>query len=112
MAVFFSIGFSIIAHADYEKDNEDEYEDQAVQPVVQPQTQTVKVAKPKTVTQTIVDPATTVVVNELKTVELPDSDRDGLVDSEDPHPNTPEIYFVKDDNQNGIVDTFENYVAQ
>lgn len=114
IVVLFSIGFSIIAHADYEKDDsEDAVVSSVIQSTAQPQSQsTVTITKPKTVTKTVVDPPKTVVVNETKSVVLPDSDHDGLVDAEDPHPKTPEIYFVKDDNQNGIVDSFENYVAQ
>lgn len=36
-----------------------------------------------------------------------DSDGDGILDAVDPHPNIQEIYIVKDDNKNGIVDKFE-----
>lgn len=43
-----------------------------------------------------------------KTITINDSDGDGLLDNEDPHPNIAEIYIVKDDNLNGIVDDFES----
>jgi hypothetical protein len=56
----------------------------------------------------VVEPAKTVYEKVVKSVEFPDTDRDGLADVEDPHPNVAEIYIVKDDNQNGIVDQFEN----
>jgi hypothetical protein len=120
VSIFFLIGFSIIAHADIgETENGDSNENKTVQqPVVQSVAQPAavpqetKTTKPKTVTQTIIDPPTTVVTYQAKTIEYADSDRDGLIDIEDPHPNIPEIYFVKDDNFNGIVDTFENYVAK
>ena len=36
-----------------------------------------------------------------------DSDGDGLLNKDDPHPDMAEIYIVKDDNRNGIVDSFE-----
>ncbi len=36
-----------------------------------------------------------------------DSDGDGLLNKDDPHPDMAEIYIVKDDNRNGIVDNFE-----
>lgn len=42
-----------------------------------------------------------------KTIILKDSDGDGLLDSEDPHPEIAEIYIVLDENRNGIVDSFE-----
>jgi hypothetical protein len=42
-----------------------------------------------------------------ETVIQKDSDGDGLLDEQDPHPNIPEIYIVTDDNRNGIVDQFE-----
>lgn len=42
-----------------------------------------------------------------KTVTLKDSDGDGILDNSDPHPSVAEIYIVKDDNSNGIVDDFE-----
>ena len=41
-------------------------------------------------------------------VTLKDSDGDGLLDDEDPHPEVAEIYIVTDDNGNGIVDEFED----
>jgi hypothetical protein len=113
--VFSSVGFSIVAHADdddkYERDDEEEYVQPA--PIVEqaPVVEIVEVSKPKTVTQTITDPSTTVVVNETRDVEYTDTDRDGLIDLEDPHPSIPEMFIVKDENFNGIVDTFENYVA-
>lgn len=43
-----------------------------------------------------------------QTTIIKDSDGDGLIDSEDPHPAIPEIYIVEDINFNGIVDKFEN----
>ena len=42
-----------------------------------------------------------------KTIILKDSDGDGLLDSDDPHPEVAEIYIVLDENKNGIVDSFE-----
>ena len=48
------------------------------------------------------------VSNNTTSVILKDSDGDGLLDRDDPHPNVPEIYIVVDENKNGIVDGFEN----
>jgi hypothetical protein len=42
-----------------------------------------------------------------KTIVQKDSDGDGLLDPNDPHPNIPEIYIVIDEDKNGIVDQFE-----
>jgi hypothetical protein len=124
--VFFSIGFSMVASADDDEQEDDEREEQQIvtpiiQPIAQPVVQSViqpeekvqdeKVTKPKIITKKITDPPTKVIVNELRNFELSDSDLDGLIDAEDPHPEKPEIYLVKDDNNNGIVDTFENYVT-
>ena len=49
----------------------------------------------------------TIVTEEIRQVEVVDTDKDGIPDNEDPHPDKPEIYFVSDANQNGIVDSFE-----
>lgn len=62
----------------------------------------------KTYTKTIVvSPARVVIENQTQTVFLPDYDRDGIADNEDLHPDIAEMFIVKDDNSNGIVDTFE-----
>jgi hypothetical protein len=56
----------------------------------------------------IVGAATSVDVSRnVNTVTLKDSDGDGLLDRDDPHPNVAEIYIVVDENKNGIVDGFE-----
>lgn len=43
----------------------------------------------------------------VETIILKDSDGDGILDKDDAHPQVAEIYIVKDDNRNGIVDSFE-----
>jgi hypothetical protein len=48
------------------------------------------------------------VSNNTTSVTLKDSDGDGLLDGDDPHPSVAEIYIVVDENKNGIVDGFEN----
>jgi len=47
-----------------------------------------------------------------KTIVLKDSDGDGLLDAEDPHPDIPEIFIVQDEDRNGIVDSFEKPVDE
>lgn len=42
-----------------------------------------------------------------RVIIIKDRDGDGLIDTEDPHPDMAEIYIVKDENKNGIVDEFE-----
>lgn len=48
------------------------------------------------------------VSTKVDTVILKDSDGDGILDQDDPHPSIAEIYIVEDADQNGIVDKFEN----
>ena len=47
------------------------------------------------------------VQTEVRTITLLDSDGDGILDKDDPHPDVAEIYIVKDENKNGIVDKYE-----
>ena len=42
-----------------------------------------------------------------RTIVLKDSDGDGILDGEDPHPDVAEIYIVEDEDKNGIVDIYE-----
>ena len=51
--------------------------------------------------------AKTVTSTSTKVITLKDSDGDGLLDKDDPHPNIAEIYIVEDEDKNGIVDSFE-----
>ena len=50
---------------------------------------------------------TTTVTTSTKVITLPDTDGDGILDKDDPHPTISEIYIVDDNNLNGIVDKFE-----
>lgn len=52
--------------------------------------------------------AETLVDTKKEIITLPDRDGDGLIDSEDPHPDYPEVYIVEDKNLNGTVDQFED----
>jgi hypothetical protein len=58
-------------------------------------------------TKTIVTPSKTITKTVMVDKVLKDSDRDGIIDDEDPHPNIAEIYIVRDDNLNGIDDNYE-----
>lgn len=108
--VLTAISFSIVRADDDEDDEEDDddrYETSIPAAVSSSQDSVSKTQTPKMVTKRIVDPPKTIVVNEVRTVELVDTDRDGIADETDPHPDKAEIYFVSDVNQNGIVDSFE-----
>lgn len=99
-------------HADDEEDDSDEYEyeDAAPESVATPTVTT----KDETTTEKqtiVVTPERVVTENKVVTISLPDRDRDGIADQDDPHPDIPEVYIVSDDNQNGIVDTLE-YAAE
>jgi hypothetical protein len=51
--------------------------------------------------------AKTVTNTSTKVITFKDSDGDGLLDADDPHPNIAEIYIVEDKDKDGIVDSFE-----
>ena len=101
---FFSLTFALafsfynIAHSDDDEgeSDDDEYEISA------PRTTTTdsKSSTAKATTETRVTTTS-------KDIIYKDSDGDGLLDTDDPHPQISEIYIVKDDNRNGIVDNFE-----
>jgi hypothetical protein len=62
----------------------------------------------KMVTQTIiVEPAKTVTSTVMKNVDLPDSDRDGIPDEQDMHPQIPQQFIIEDLNLDGIDDRLE-----
>ena len=95
------------AKAEIENDRED-YVPATTQTTVSTPSSSDTSSKAKTYKETIVvTPAQIVTENQVQTISLPDQDNDGIPDSEDPHPDIAEIYIVKDDNLNGIVDTFE-----
>jgi hypothetical protein len=95
------------AYADDDDEYEDRYEEEDDSSKAA-ETSTESAPKPKTYQETVVvSPARIVTQQQLQTVLLSDRDRDGIVDSEDVHPDIAEIYIVQDENLNGIVDTFE-----
>lgn len=84
---------------DEEEEEEREERDDENEERSEEKDETVKIAPAPSVTTTTT-PQTTITVQK-------DGDGDGLYDSEDPHPTIPEFFIVKDDNRNGIVDSFE-----
>ncbi|HAV10973.1 MAG TPA: hypothetical protein DCX32_00275 [Candidatus Moranbacteria bacterium] len=85
-----------MAQADDDEDDEDDDDDD------DDEKETVTVTK-----EVIIRPGRTVIEEQVKKITLPDSDRDGLVDEEDPHPDMAEIYIVSDDDRNGISDAWD-----
>ena len=106
VTIILASGFGL-ARAD---DNEDDYENQT-QAVVNSKSSSTKKTTQMVTKTIVIEPVRTVTENVLQDVNLIDSDMDGLPDTEDPHPNINEMFVVKDDNLNGVVDTFE-YVAK
>lgn len=89
-------------------DGEIENENESTIPAtVQTPAKTTQKSTSKTTKQIITIPAKTIVKTVLKDVVLKDSDRDGLFDDQDPYPTIPEIYIVRDDNNNGVVDQYD-----
>ncbi len=64
-------------------------------------------SKPQTYTQIIKLPDQIVTKIIIEDVVLPDTDKDGLADANDPHPTIPEQIIVSDANGNGIDDNYE-----
>lgn len=60
-----------------------------------------------TVTEVVRLPDKIVTRRIIESIIKKDSDRDGLIDENDPHPNIAEIYIVKDDDRNGIDDKYD-----
>lgn len=85
-----SMVFSVVRADDDEDDDDDEKESSSSSS-----------GKAQTTVNTDVKTST-------KTEILKDSDGDGTLDIDDPHPNMAEIYIVEDANNNGIVDKFES----
>jgi hypothetical protein len=95
-----------IALADENEDEYDEEDNEEYVPV--PQDSSTKTeSKPETITEIIRLPDQIVTKTIMETVFENDSDRDGLIDKNDPHPNISEIYIVKDENNNGVDDNYE-----
>lgn len=104
---------SYFAHAEdddkYEQDGDDDYRPTTTAaPVAAVQETGTSTPKPETYKQTIiVTPAQIVTEYQNQTISLPDRDFDGIADVDDQYPDVADIYIVKDENGNGIVDTFE-----
>lgn len=60
----------------------------------------------------IVTPQRTVYEKQVRNVVLPDKDRDGIEDENDPHPEVAEIYIVSDEDKNGISDEYEQFFGK
>jgi hypothetical protein len=113
--ILFSISFFLLlaftaAFSFARAENDDEEDAQPAATVVPTTTSTpsTKSSNPKTVTKTIiVQPEKIVTSTVMQDVQIPDSDRDGLPDETDPHPNIAEQLIVQDTNLDGIDDRYE-----
>ncbi len=83
-------------------DEEDREEDEEGEDDKEDRRTNSQITNEKPRTETI----TTTVQKSVTTV-IYDRDGDGIFDPDDPHPDIPEFIIVKDENQNGVVDTFE-----
>lgn len=92
-----------IAHA--EDDEEDDEDDEEKDGEEDDEDDSENKSSSTTYTYTI--PGQVVTSYVLRDVTLPDSDFDGLPDSDDPHPAIAEIYIVEDADRDGIVDQFD-----
>ncbi|HMN19078.1 MAG TPA: hypothetical protein PKA31_00585 [Candidatus Moranbacteria bacterium] len=102
---FSSWGFPASADDD-EEDEDDEDDDEE-------EDEEEKEEKKEYRTETVVvEPARTITKTELRTVTLADSDRDGIVDEDDPYPQISQIYIVQDGDGDGISDELENIAAE
>lgn len=86
---------------------EDENEDYAISNQSALPNQSVTTNQTSSSNQNPVKLAASTVTTSTKIITLKDSDGDGLLDADDPHPDIAEIYIVEDGDKNGIVDEFE-----
>ncbi|EKD58802.1 MAG: hypothetical protein ACD_56C00048G0003 [uncultured bacterium] len=109
LALVFLLGFGIfqyvLADDDEEEDryeqNEDKEDDE------DKEDEDDKEDENKTVTEVVRLPDKIVTRTIIENIIKKDSDRDGLLDEKDPHPDIAEIYIVKDDDKNGIDDKYD-----
>jgi hypothetical protein len=100
LVFYFLPSFRLLASAD---DDEEEQEEEREEDSNSDRNSTDSTSSSKTSVETNVTTST-------KTILLPDSDGDGILDKNDPHPAVAEIYVVEDNNFNGLVDKFEKDV--
>jgi hypothetical protein len=98
------MGLSAAVEAADDNENEDNYiiSNQSALP-----NQSAATSQTSSSSQSPVKVAASTVTTSTKVITLKDSDGDGLLDGDDPHPSIAEIYIVTDEDKNGIVDSFE-----
>ncbi|EKE11823.1 MAG: hypothetical protein ACD_15C00018G0004 [uncultured bacterium] len=99
-AMSFYVGFSQFAVAEEDDDDRYEQEDEEYDEDDDEKSS-------ETVTETIKLPDRYVTKTIIENIIKKDSDRDGLLDENDPHPQIAEIYIVSDQNGNGIDDKYD-----
>jgi hypothetical protein len=98
IVMFFAVGSWAVRAEDDEREEEDEEHQEDRED---------EKAEDKSSTETDAKVAQTTTSQSVETVILKDGDGDGILDKDDAHPTVAEIYIVKDDDKNGIVDSFE-----
>ena len=93
-----------IAWAEDEEEQEDEKDEEDEEDEEDEKDDEEKSSDSESKTTITYVPVTTII---KRLVTLKDSDGDGIEDPQDPHPSVAEIYVVKDENFNGVVDQFE-----
>lgn len=101
IVMFFAVGSWAVRAEDDEREEEDEEHQEDREDDEDEEDESRSSAK----TDTKVSQTTT--SQSVETVILKDGDGDGILDKDDAHPAVAEIYIVKDDDKNGIVDSFE-----
>lgn len=89
------------------EDSEDEREDEEDEEDDEDDEEEEEEEEEKTITQIIRLPDKYITKTIIENIIKKDTDRDGLLDENDPHPNIAEIYIVNDSNKNGIDDKYD-----
>lgn len=104
-----SISISIFGNYAYaeEDDDDDERDEDGKDESSKAQESGSSNATPKETVQIIKLPDQIITKTILETEYEPDTDGDGIIDKDDPHPTIAEIYIVSDNNLNGMDDNYE-----
>lgn len=105
---FFSFNQTVLADDDGDEDDDDDDDDENDRDEDDDDSDdSSSSSTPKTYQQVIKLPDQIITKTIVEDVILLDSDKDGIIDADDPHPAIPEYIIVNDANGNGIDDNFE-----
>lgn len=106
--VIFILGIGVFQYVSAEDDErEDEYEQEDSKDDDDEDEKNDDQKEEETITQTVKLPDKIITKTIIENITKKDSDRDGLLDENDPHPNIAEMYVVNDNNNNGIDDKYD-----